>query len=123
MGLNDKKKPIGTAKSDKKNVVTYVSPKYGSTSQVDTSGYSSGAKRFGATMTYPAGSNSVRNSEPKVQREGAIKEFTTNRKGADRIIATSKGEPNKSILTLPLRGKAKTTYATPKVKPVTKKIK
>ena len=112
MGLTDKKKPIGTAKSDKKNVVSYTSKKYGSTAEVDTSGFSSGAKKFNASIKYPAGSLSNREARGSQVKEGAVKDFVTNRRGASRIIAAGKTLGINNII-LPTKGGTSSRPDTP----------
>ena len=103
--MNDKKKPKGTAKSNPKNIVSYTSPKYGSTLDVDTSGYASGAKRFSASMSRPKGSLSKRDERGNQMRYGVIEDFVTTRKGAERAIKAQQGKSkNADAVRVPVRG-------------------
>jgi hypothetical protein len=83
---DNKKKPKGTSGSSVKNIVSYTSPTYGSTISVDTSGFSSGAKRFNATSSYP--SNTLSNKSDK----SVTRDFITNRKGASQVISAQQGK-------------------------------
>lgn len=88
------KKPRGTAKSNPKDIVSYTSKKYGSTLDVDTSGYASGAKRFSASLSRPKGSLSNRDGRGNQMRDGVIEDFVTTRKGAEDAIKGQQGEKN-----------------------------
>jgi len=103
--MPDNKKPKGTSQSDKKNVVSYTSPKFGSTIQVDTSGFSSGAKKFNATAKYPSGTISNKTEQ------GITKDFITNKKGAERIIKLQQGKS--SVGSIPVKGKSFSRPDTP----------
>jgi hypothetical protein len=105
--MNDKKKnPKGTANSDKKNVVSVsrTNPKYGTLKiDVDTSGFSGGARRFGATKEF------TNNAGTTVK-----KELTTNRRGAKMTMLKQQGKSKRDIQTvLPQVGKIKTTVNPP----------
>ena len=103
--MPDNKKPIGTSKSDKKNIVSYTSPKYGSTLSVDTSGYSSNAKRFGATASYPAGTLANKSSK------SVTRDFVTNRKGAESIMRAQQGKSKSA--SAPVKGQSVSRPDTP----------
>lgn len=99
------KKPRGTAKSNPKNVVSYTSPKYGSTLDVDTSGYASGAKRFSASMSRLKGSLSNRDERGNMRKDGMIEDFVTTRKGAEAAMKAQQGKSkNADVVRVPTKG-------------------
>ena len=105
--MNDRKKnPKGTASSEKKNVVSVsrTNPKYGTLKiDVDTSGFSSGARRYGATREFTSNAGTT-----------VKKEMTTNRRGAEMAILKQQGRSKRDIRNiLPQVGKVKTTVNPP----------
>jgi hypothetical protein len=109
MGNDKKKNPKGTASSEKKNVVSVsrTNPKYGTLKiDVDTFGFSKGARRYGATKEF------TNNAGTTVK-----KEMTTNRRGAEMTILKQQGRSKRDIQTiLPQVGKMKTTVTPPRPK-------
>ena len=65
----------------------YTYPKSGVKVKMDTTGFSSGAKRFPTTMT-----RAKKQSGPSFGGPRAESKFATNRKGAERMIEATQGK-------------------------------